>query len=295
MRKSRPCPRSKFGVVIGAVVIGAVACNPVAPVANDNGPAPRGQGGSSPPSGSGGSSGTVSAGSGGAPASSGGSGGTFGTTGVTAFASCSSPADMKGVSAADFCAQYMSTCQFGTAAPKYTSVDDCKTKYGGYTGEQKWCVAYHLCKGAENNGAAKDTHCPHAAGGGGDPCKLAASSADAGASDGGGGGGGGGDAQAAAAPSLKSDIYPLFMTKCQKCHMDVVKTAADLYKWLNDNAARPACAPKMMPRKALVLSKTNTDPAVAAACGGKMPVGTMGDADLWAKLKAWVADGAKDN
>jgi hypothetical protein len=210
---------------------------------------------------------------------------------------------MKGVSAADFCTQYMSTCQFGSGAARYTSVDDCKTKYGAYTGEQKWCVAYHLCKGAESNGAAKDTHCPHTAGGGGDPCKLAAAATpggSGGASGGAGSGGAGGGAADAggggtptAAPSLKTDIYPLFMAKCQKCHMDIVKGAGDLFMWLNGNAARPACGPMMMPRKAVVLSKTNPD--AMAICGGKMPVGTMGDAEIWNKLKAWNADGAKDN
>jgi hypothetical protein len=203
---------------------------------------------------------------------------------------------MKGIAAADFCTQYMSTCQFGSGAAKYISVDDCKAKYAAYTGEQKWCVAYHLCKGAENNAVGKDVHCPHTAGGGGDPCKLAA-----GAGGGGDGGApaGGGSADAggtpAAAPSLKTDIFPIFMAKCQKCHMDLVKAPADLFKWLTDNAGRPGCGPMMMPRKAVILSKTNPDPAVKALCGGKMPVGTMGDAEIWEKLKAWNTAGAKDD
>ena len=279
MRKFTPSPGSASVCgrlsFLGATIIAvAGACNPVAPL-DDDLPANRGQGGS-------------------AAANPGGSGGTNGGSpsqdgfGVASLMTCSSPMDMKGVSAADFCAQYMSTCQYGAAAPKYTSVDDCKARYGGYTGEQKWCVAYHLCKAAENNGATKDTHCPHTTGGGGDPCKLAASSAPD------GGAAGGPDAQAAA-PSLKTDIYPLFAARCQSCHMDLVKSANDLYKWLTDNAARMACATATMPRKAVILSKTNPDPNVATACGAKMPPSSKGDPDVWAKLKAWVADGAKNN
>jgi hypothetical protein len=299
MRKSTPSRRSGLArgalSCLGAAVITmTAACNPVAPPATDTEAAPnRGQGGSEA-SNAGGASGGSSGGSSGASSggssggASGGGAGSGGATGVAAFATCSSPADMKGVPAADFCTQYMSTCQYGAGAAKFTSEDDCKAKYAGYTPEQKWCTAYHLCKAAENNNAGKDTHCPHTAGGGGDPCKLIAAAApDA-------GGATGGDA-AAAAPSLKTDIYPLFLAKCQTCHMDLVKGPTDLFKWLNDNAARPACAPTMMPRKAVILTKTNPDMAVATACGGKMPIAAKGDAEIWGKLKAWVADGAKDN
>jgi hypothetical protein len=285
---------------IGLIGLAAIptACTPVAPETSDSPASPnRGTGGSLSPSSIGGGGSYATGGTSGG-SSAGGSGGSSGASGVAAFATCSSPADMKGVSAADFCTQYMSTCQFGSGAAKYSSVDDCKTKYGGYTGEQKWCVAYHLCKGAESNGAGKDVHCPHTAGGGGDPCKLAAAATSVDAGTGGGSGGSGGGAPdaggpPAAAPSLKTDIYPLFMAKCQKCHMDLVKGAADLFPWLMGNAARPACGPMMMPRKAVVLSKTNPD--ATAVCGGKMPVGSMGDAEIWNKLKAWNTAGAKDN
>ena len=215
--------------------------------------------------------------------------------GVAAFAMCKTAADMKGVVAADFCTQYMSTCQYGSGSAKYATVDECKTKYGGYSPEQKWCAAYHLCKAAENNAAAKDVHCPHTAGGGGDPCKLASMAMPTPAAGDGGAASDAGGGMPAAAPSLKTDIYPLFMAKCQKCHMDLVKAAGDLFKWLNDNAARPACAPMMMPRKAVILTKTNPAAGVAAVCGNKMPAGSTGDAEIWGKLKDWIADGAKDN
>jgi hypothetical protein len=295
-----PFPRSGLALgipfILTTTLFAAASCMPAAPEGSDNGStSTKGTGGSGPPMAP-----IVVTGTGGAyaPTSTDGSGGAGGssapTGGGAAFATCSSPAEMKGISAADFCAQYMSTCQFGAGAAKYTSVDDCKAKYGGYTGEQKWCIAYHLCKGAENNGVGAAVHCPHTAGGGGDPCKLAAAAAPDGGAPSGGGTPDAGSTPAAAA-SLKSDIYPLFMSKCQVCHGDLVKAPADLFKWLTDNAARAGCGPKMMPRKAVILSKTNPDPAVMPACGSKMPVGKMGDAEIWAKLKAWNTDGAKDN
>ena len=83
-----------------------------------------------------------------------------------------------GVSAADFCAKYMSACGFGAGltsrmpAETFADLAACTTRYGGYNATQKGCAAYHVCV-AGMTGMAM-THCPHPAQSGttNNPCML---------------------------------------------------------------------------------------------------------------------------
>jgi hypothetical protein len=82
------------------------------------------------------------------------------------WAKCGPESFKPGISAADFCAKYMSACKFdpaGDGKERYKSVDDCVAKYNmlsdGPRGG-KACVAYHLCVAASPDTA--ETFCPHA-------------------------------------------------------------------------------------------------------------------------------------
>jgi hypothetical protein len=75
--------------------------------------------------------------------------------------------------AIDFCDYYDQTCGnfYGAGQMKFSNRSECETKYAGYNATQKSCVAYHLCAAGASEGAA-NTHCPHPAGGGGNPCGV---------------------------------------------------------------------------------------------------------------------------
>jgi len=79
----------------------------------------------------------------------------------------------NGVPATDFCAYYDMRCSadYGTGAGQFANRADCMTRYSGYTSTQQGCTAYHLCV-AGTSSANATTHCPHPAGGGGNPCNL---------------------------------------------------------------------------------------------------------------------------
>ena len=108
-------------------------------------------------------------------------GDTSGDTSAVTWTNCSAQNPKLGVTAADFCAQYMTACGFGavmgrTAAQSFANMGECVTRYNSYadpgtatTG--KGCAAYHLCEASQPGGMA--THCPHPAQAGG-PCMLPA-------------------------------------------------------------------------------------------------------------------------
>jgi hypothetical protein len=82
------------------------------------------------------------------------------------WAKCGPESFKPGISAADFCARYMTSCKFdpaGDGKESYKSLDDCVAKYNmlsdGPRGG-KACVAYHLCVAGSPDTAA--TFCPHA-------------------------------------------------------------------------------------------------------------------------------------
>jgi hypothetical protein len=67
---------------------------------------------------------------------------------------------LSGITALAFCSKYMSVCTF-TGAMRYTSLEDCITKYGAAPDSVKSCRAAHLCNAIL---AGQVTQCPHATG-----------------------------------------------------------------------------------------------------------------------------------
>jgi hypothetical protein len=171
----------------------------------------NGGSGGSGGTGGGGAGGTGGTGGGGAGGTGGRDSGAGGTGGGGAGGADAAPGDrpagicmaytpgsgtLPGVAAADFCMQFMTTCTF-TGAMRYTSLQDCMTKYAmtamtnsGMT--RQACRAGHLCNAVTMAGAAQMMHCDHAAGFGA-PC---AEGGDGGAADGAAGDGGGSAAPA---------------------------------------------------------------------------------------------------
>ncbi|HEY8923670.1 MAG TPA: hypothetical protein VIU64_04765, partial [Polyangia bacterium] len=89
----------------------------------------------------------------------------------TSMNSCMNP--FNGVSVEAFCDYYDMKCSadYGSGTGMFADKADCMTKYTGYTSTQKGCTAYHLCM-AGTSAANATMHCPHPAGGGGNPCSL---------------------------------------------------------------------------------------------------------------------------
>lgn len=84
------------------------------------------------------------------------------------WAKCGPESFKPGISAADFCAKYMSVCGFDPAGgaggkSRFKSLDDCVAKYNGLTDTPRGgraCVAYHLCVAISPENT--ETFCPHA-------------------------------------------------------------------------------------------------------------------------------------
>jgi hypothetical protein len=56
-------------------------------------------------------------------------------------------------------------------ATQFADKAACMTKYAAYNATQKGCTSYHLCV-AGTSAANATTHCPHPAGGSGNPCMV---------------------------------------------------------------------------------------------------------------------------
>lgn len=98
---------------------------------------------------------------------------TGGETATSIWATCEANMFKPGVSAADFCTQYMTVCGFG-AAMRFASQAECMTRYMSYsTGMmgQRACAAYHLCAAGQPPMSNVALHCPHPWQMGG-PCML---------------------------------------------------------------------------------------------------------------------------
>lgn len=100
------------------------------------------------------------------------------TGGETAsiWATCEANMLKPNVSAADFCARYMTVCGFGTdPMMRFQNMGQCMTRYTSYmdtTGlPQRACAAYHLCAAGQPPMSNVALHCPHPAQVGG-PCML---------------------------------------------------------------------------------------------------------------------------
>lgn len=79
-----------------------------------------------------------------------------------AWVDCKDP--KEGVSAADFCVQYLKACTFdptgGTMGmERYKTVSECTMAYDALTSGKKACAAYHLCVASQAGMAP--AHCPH--------------------------------------------------------------------------------------------------------------------------------------
>jgi hypothetical protein len=118
--------------------------------------------------GSGGSTGGSGGSTGGAGGSTdgGSTGGTTGDGGTAAvdWTMCPASGSLAGVSAQDFCAQYMTACMFdaagGTAGmERFKTMGDCVSGYMGASATKQGCMAYHLCVASKPE--MKTAHCPH--------------------------------------------------------------------------------------------------------------------------------------
>jgi hypothetical protein len=82
------------------------------------------------------------------------------------WAKCGPESFKPGISAADFCAKYLSACGFmasGDGKSRYKSLEDCVAKYNALTDGPRGgraCVAYHLCVAGFPDTA--EVFCPHA-------------------------------------------------------------------------------------------------------------------------------------
>jgi hypothetical protein len=88
--------------------------------------------------------------------------------GAVDWADCGQSSFKEGVSAADFCAEYMVACMFdpaggGSGTERYKSLADCMASYSALSDGPrggKACVAWQLCIASHPNNAA--TFCPRA-------------------------------------------------------------------------------------------------------------------------------------
>jgi hypothetical protein len=84
------------------------------------------------------------------------------------WADCGQSSFKEGVSAADFCAEYLAACMFdpaggGSGTERYKSLADCMASYNALSDGPrggKACVAWQLCIASHPNNAA--TFCPRA-------------------------------------------------------------------------------------------------------------------------------------
>jgi hypothetical protein len=146
-----------------------------ASVAGAGAEARRGAGGASGGAGHVGAAGTSAGGAqaaDAAPATSAGVAGTTGAAGSTdatsdrgAIPACSSKTvNSKAMDATDFCKIFLSVC--GTMHTGYADMTTCVATYSELTATKpvrQQCQSYHLCNADSGTGAARITHCAHAA------------------------------------------------------------------------------------------------------------------------------------
>jgi hypothetical protein len=139
-----------------------------------------GTGGTAGSGGAGGSTGGTGGSTGGTGGSTGGTGGstggtagaagaaTGGTAGAAGAAGSAGAAGAAGGANADtFCADYETTCGFGTA-DHYDNMKACKDAYNSFSAPKQACVVQHLGMATSTT----DDHCKHAADIAGGPCDI---------------------------------------------------------------------------------------------------------------------------